>query len=143
METLSETLSLFKELVDPKAALKAAIAADVEAAGGPKEAAAFIWPDSEKPLTDEQRLRNAGLQGQKQLLDYFEIQRLKHAARLRSGASHIHAMESKPLNVKLHWVTMQEEVQQLAVNLTTAAQGLGAEIAKANDLLKRLSEVSK
>lgn len=138
-----ETLSLFNELADPKSALKAAIAADVVAAGGIKAAAKFIWPDSDKPLADEQRLRNAGLQGQKQLLDYFDIQQLKLAARLRSGASHIHAMESKALKADLHWVTAQEEAQQVTVNLVSSVQGLHTAIAQANDLLKRLSEVAK
>lgn len=138
-----ETLSLFKELADPKTALKAAIAADVEAAGGTKEAAKHIWPDSQKPLVDEQRLRNAGLQGQKQLLDYFEIQRLKQIARRKSGASHIHALESSALNVKLHWVTVQEEAQQVTVDLAAAFHGLQSTMAQANELIKRLSEVQK
>lgn len=138
-----ETLCLFKELENPRAALKAAIAADTEAAGGPKEAAKVIWPESTKPLVDEQRLRNAGLQGQKQLLDYFEIQALKRAARIRSGASHIHALESKPLKCELRWITPQEEAHEATVNLSTAVQGLHGAIAQANELMKRLSEVQK
>jgi hypothetical protein len=138
-----EPLSLFKELEDPRAALKAAIAADVEAAGGTKCAAKYIWPDSDKPLADEQRLRNAGLQGQKQLLDYFEIQRLKQIARRQSGASHIHALESKALNVSLHWVTLQEEAQHVAVSLGTVLENATVVFAQAQDLMKRLSEVKK
>lgn len=138
-----ETLSLFKELADPKAALKAAIKADVEAAGGPKEAAKFIWPESQKPLADEQRLRNAGLAGQKQLLDYFEIQRLKQIARKRSGASHIHALESKALNANLHWVTLEEEVQQVAMSLGSMLQNASDVFAQAQEIMERLGEVCK
>lgn len=138
-----ETLCLFKELADPRSALKAAIAADIEAAGGPKEAAKAIWPDSTKPLADEQRLRNAGLQKQKQLLDYFEIQRLKLAARQRTGASHIHALESKPLNVKLHWVTVQEEVQQVAVDLGSVVKAAAEVLSRATEIANRISEAAK
>ena len=138
-----ETLSLFKELAEPRVALKAAIAADIEAAGGPKEAAKFIWPASEKPLADEQRLRNAGLAGQKQLLDYFEIQRLKVAARMKSGGSHIHALESKPLNVKLHWVTIEEEAQAVAVNLGTVLQNVVDVVGQAREVMERLSQLPK
>lgn len=138
-----ETLSLFKELAEPRAALKAAIAADTEAAGGVKEAAKFIWPDSTKPLTDEQRLRNAGLAGQKQLLDYFEIQRLKLAARLKSGASHIHALESRALNCKLHWVTIEEEAQEAAADLTAVLETVVHAVDRAKDVLERMSQLRK
>jgi hypothetical protein len=138
-----KTLPLFQELTEPKAALKAAIAADTEAAGGPKEAAKFIWPESDKPLVDEQRLRNAGLRGQKQLLDYFEIQRLKLAARLRSGASHIHALESADLECKLHWTSMEEQSQEAAACLTTAMQGVTAALVKAQKVVEKLERAGK
>jgi hypothetical protein len=137
------TRCLFNPSGDPRIELKEAIAADVQAAGGTKAAAAVIWPDSKRPLADEQRLRNAGLAGQKQLLDYFEIQRLKQAARKESGASHIHALESEQLNAKLHWVTLEEEVQQVAVSLGSVLQNATAVFGQAQDLMKRLSEVSK
>lgn len=135
-----QTLELFKELSDPRVALKAAIAADTEAAGGVKAAAAYIWPKSNKPLADEQRLRNAGLPGQKQLLDYFEIQRLKYAARLKSGASHIHALESKALDAKLQWVTLEEQAQEATVELIDAATVVTSALAKAQSLIQKIAE---
>jgi hypothetical protein len=137
-----ETLSLFKELENPVVALKAAITADVEAAGGAKVVAAALWPD-EGIDKAHPRLLNACNPKQKQELGYHDIQRLKLLARLKSGASHIHALESKPLNVDLHWVTLQEEVQRTAVNLKTAMQGLTEVTARANELANRLSEAAK
>lgn len=137
-----ETLSLFKELENPVVALKAAIAADVEAAGGAKTVAVALWPgeDIEK---SHPRLLNACNPKQKQELGYHDIQRVKLLARLKTGASHIHAYESKPLKVDLHWITPQEEAQQATVNLSAAVQGLHAAIAQANDLMTRLSGVTK
>jgi hypothetical protein len=137
-----ETLSLFKELDNPVVAWKAAVAADVEAAGGAKTVAAILWPDDDLD-TAHRRLLNACNPKQKQELGYHDIQRVKLIARKKTGASHVHAYESKPLKVELHWVTVQEEVQQVTVNLTSAVQGLHGAIAQANDLLVKLSEVSK
>lgn len=137
-----ETLSLFKELEKPIVALKAAIAADVDAAGGAKTVAVALWPDEDIDKSHP-RLLNACNPKQKQELGYHDIQKVKLLARLNSGASHIHALESKALNAKLHWVTLQEEALQATVNLSTAFQGLQAAMGQANDLLKRLSEVQK
>jgi hypothetical protein len=137
-----ETLSLFKELEKPIVALKAAIAADVDAAGGAKVVAAALWPDEDIEKSHP-RLLNACNPKQKQELGYHDIQRVKLLARLKSGASHIHAHESKALNVNLHWVTVQEEVQQVAVNLSTALRDVAVVVTQAQDLMKRLSEVQK
>jgi hypothetical protein len=137
-----QTLSLFKELENPLVALKAAITADVDAAGGPKAVAAAIWPDEDIETT-HRRLLNACNPKQKQELGYHDIQKLKLLARRKSGASHIHALESKALNVNLHWVTVQEEVQQVAVNLSAALRDVAVVVTQAQDLMKRLSEVQK
>lgn len=137
-----QTLSLFKELENPVVALKAAITADVDAAGGPKTVAAVLWADEDIETT-HRRLLNACNPKQKQELGYHDIQKLKLLARRKSGASHIHALESKLLNVELHWVSLQEEAQQATVCLSTAVKGLHAAIAQANDLMKRLTEVQK
>lgn len=137
-----ETLSLFKELEKPIVALKAAIAADVDAAGGAKVVAATLWPDEDIDKSHP-RLLNACNPKQKQELGYHDIQKVKLLARLKSGASHIHAHESKQLKCDLHWITPQEEAQQATVNLSAAVLGLHAAISQANDLMKRLSEVQK
>lgn len=106
-----ETLSLFKELENPVVALKAAITADVEAAGGAKTVATLLWPD-ENIKTSHPRLLNACNPRQKQELGYHDIQQLKLLARKKSGASHIHAFESKALNCDLHWVSQEEQVER-------------------------------
>jgi hypothetical protein len=137
-----QTLSLFKELENPVVALKAAIASDVDAAGGAKIVAAALWPDEDIETTHK-RLLNACNPKQKQELGYHDIQRLKLLARTKTGASHIHAFESKPLKCELHWITPQEEAQQATVNLSAAVQGLHAAISQANDLMTRLSGVAK
>jgi hypothetical protein len=130
-----ETLSLFNQL-------KSAIAADVEVAGGAKCVASMLWPDEDIETTHK-RLLNACNPKQKQELGYHDIQKLKQLARRASGASNVHAYESKQLNVKLHWVTLQEEAQQATVNLSAAFQELQAAMSQANDLMKRLSEAQK
>lgn len=137
-----ETLSLFKELEKPVVALKAAIFADVEAAGGAKLVAAALWPDDDIEKSHP-RLLNACNPKQRQELSYHDIQKVKLLARANSGASHVHAYESKPLKCDLHWVTLQEEAQQATACLSTAVQGLHAAITQANDLMRRLSEVTK
>ncbi len=137
-----ETLSLFKELENPVVVWKAAVAADVEAAGGAKTVAAALWPEDDLD-TAHRRLLNACNPKQKQELGYHDIQRVKFLARKKTGASHIHAYESKQLKCNLHWITVQEEAQQATVTLSAAVQGLHAAIAQANDLMTRLSEVAK
>jgi len=137
-----ETLSLFKELENPVVAWKAAVAADVDAAGGAKTVAAILWPDDELD-TAHRKLLNACNPKQKQELGYHDIQRVKLLARKKTGASHIHAYESKPLKCDLHWVSVQEEVQQVSVTLMSAVQGLNGAISQANELLTRLGEVAK
>jgi hypothetical protein len=137
-----QTLSLFKELENPVVAMKAAVTADVDAAGGPKTVAAALWPDEDIETT-HRRLLNACNPKQKQELGYHDIQKLKLLARRKSGASHIHALESSALNAKLHWVTVQEEAQQVTVDLAAAFQGLQSTMTQANELIKRLSEVQK
>lgn len=137
-----ETLSLFKELDKPVVAWKAAVAADVDAAGGAKTVAAVLWPDDDLD-TAHRRLLNACNHKQKQELGYHDIQKVKLLARTKSGASHIHAFESKPLKCDLHWVTIQEEVQLVTISLSSAVQGLHGAISQANDLLVKLSEVTK
>lgn len=137
-----ETLSLFKELENPIVAWKAAVAADVEAAGGAKAVAAFLWPDDDLD-TAHRRLLNACNPKQKQELGYHDIQRVKLLARKKTGASHIHAYESKPLNVKLHWVTPEEEVQQVAVDLGSVVRAAAEVFSRATDLANRLSEAAK
>jgi hypothetical protein len=132
-----ETLSLFQELADPKTALKAAVAADVEAAGGIKVVAALLWPETE--LTKAiQKLSNACNRKQKQELDYHEIQIVKLAARKASGASHVHAYESKTLNVDLHWVTKQEKAERTAIRLVDAAKTLERAVIAAQEALKEI-----
>jgi hypothetical protein len=137
-----ETLSLFKELDKPVVALKAAISADVDAAGGAKVVAAALWPDEEIEKT-HRRLLNACNPKQNQELGYHDIQKVKLLARIKSGASHVHAYESKPLKCDLHWITLQEEAQEATACLSTAVQGLHAAITQANDLMQRLSGVAK
>lgn len=122
--------------------MKAAIASDVDAAGGAKTVASTLWPDEDIETTHK-RLLNACNSKQKQELGYHDIQKVKLLARKKTGASHIHAYESKPLKCELHWVTIQEEVQQVTVSLATAVQELHGAIASANDLLTKLSEVAK
>lgn len=130
-----ETMSLFNEL-------KSAITADVEVCGGAKVVAVELWPDIDVD-TAHKRLLNACNPKQKQELSYHDIQRLKLMARRKSGASHVHAFESQPLKCELHWVSIQEEAQEATVTLSAAVQGLHAAIANANELMKRLSEVTK
>lgn len=141
----TESLPLFKELENPKVALKAVIKADVEAAGGFKDVAEVLWPDAAKKdlIAASQRLMNACNPKQKQELDYYEIQTLKALAREATGASHVHAHESKPLNCKLHWITLQEEAQQVAVSLSDAATNMSAVMVQAQVVLTKLAAASK
>lgn len=132
-----ESLSLFQELAEPKTALKAVIAADVEASGGCKEVAAYLWPDTDITRAI-QRLSNSCNPKQKQELDYHDIQKLKLLARVKTGRSHIHAYESKPLAVDLHWVTQHERAERVAVKLNDAVASLQTTLAEAQELLRGL-----
>lgn len=122
-----ETLSLFKELENPVVALKAAIAADVEAAGGAKIVAAALWPDEDIEKSHP-RLLNACNPKQKQELDYHNIQRVKLLARKKSGASHVHAHESKQLKCELHWITPDEQVERSEKRIETLLDAVQAEL---------------
>lgn len=133
-----ESLSLFQELADPRVSLKAVIAADVEAAGGCKEVAAHLWPDLEITRAI-QRLSNACNPKQKQELDYHDIQKLKLRARMKSGASHVHAYESKPLGCDLHWVTKQERAERSAVKLMDAARAVERAVLAAQEVLREIT----
>lgn len=136
-----ETLSLFKELENPLVAWKAAVAADVKAAGEAKTVAALLWPDDDLE-TAHRRLLNACNPKQKQELGYHDIQRLKLLARQKTGASHIHAYESKPLKCDLHWTTLEEEAQQVAVSLGSVVQSATQVFAQAHELMERLSKLA-
>jgi hypothetical protein len=125
--------SLFQGLNE----LKAAIAADVEAAGGCKAVAQELWPDLDI-LKAIQKLSNACNSKQKAELDYHEIQIVKRLARTASGASHIHAYESKPLDCDLKWVTQQERAERVAVKITDAVKLLQQTMTEAQELLRGL-----
>lgn len=118
-------------------AWKAAIAADVESAGGFKQVGEQLYPHLD-PIKAQQRLSNACNPKQKQELDYHEVQTLKALARNASGASHIHAYESKALDCELHWVTQQERAERVAVRITDAVQMLQQTMTEAQELLRKL-----
>lgn len=135
-----ETLSLFQELENPAVALKAAIKADVEAAGGYKEVAKVLWPaQAGKDLIKaSQRLMNACNPNQKQELDYYEIQTVKQLARKASGASHIHVHESIPLDVDLKWISKQEKAERSAIKLIDAARAVERAVLAAQEVLREI-----
>ena len=134
----NETLELFA--ADEE--LKAAIGADIDAGGGDKVVGVLLWADK-NPDTAQRLASNAANPKQKQKLTYEQTQLLKSIARAAVGKSQVHALESKRLKAKLHWVTLEEEAQEATLTLVGAMQGMHAAIRQANDLMKKLSEFAK
>lgn len=139
---MSETLSIFPELDTAEARLKAAISADVEAAGGCKAIAPDIFPklSVERAI---QRLSNACNPKQAQELDKDQMFAVCRMARAAVGRSHIFAWYAAQLDCELHWITPQEKAVRVTTSLTVAMQGLSAVMGEANTLIRKLAEMQK
>lgn len=139
---MTETLSIFPELETESAKLKAAISADVEAAGGCKAIAPDIFP---KLTVDRaiQRLSNACNPKQAQELDKDQLFAVCRKARAAAGHSHIFAWYAKQLECELHWITPQEKAVRVTTSLTAAMRGLSVVMGEANDLIRKLAEMQK
>lgn len=130
---------LFQEL-DELSKLKAAVRADVEAAGGFKVVAAVLWPNS-NPVTAQQKLSNACNPKQKQELDYHDTQKVKLLARRAIGASRIHEYESTPLDCSCHWITREEKIDRHAVKLADVARVVQRIFQETQELMKEVQEI--
>lgn len=125
---MSETLSLFAELDTPKAKLKAAISADVEAAGGCKAIAPDVFPglSVERAI---QRLSNATNPKQKQELDRDEMWTVCRMARRAVGKSNIFEWYANELDCELHWVTAEEQFERDERRLQSLLEHVASELA--------------
>lgn len=129
--------SLFQALDE----VKAAVAADVEAAGGCKKVALALFAELvEKHKGDTtaaiQKVSNSCNPKQKAEFDKDQMFQVALMARSVSGRSHIFAHYAKLLDCELHWVTPQEKAERTAIKLIDAARSLQQTILEAQEVLR-------